>query len=353
MTANVSTPNTDDPARVPVLSMRNVVKEYVVATDWRGRATKTVSALGGVSLDVQRGETVAIVGESGSGKSTMGRIAVDLLSATRGETLYEGRAATEQGRRATLAFRKDFQIVFQDPRSSLNPRRKLTDILGDPLVLHGICEKNAVRERSAGLLESVGLAPGAMYQDRKPTQFSGGQLQRIAVARALSLNPKLVVADEPVSALDASVRAQVLQLIRDRQEKTGVSFLFITHDLAVARNIAHRIAVMYLGKLVEIGDVESMLRAPAHPYTQALLSATPLPDPKRERQRVRVALRGEIPSPANPPKGCRFNTRCPHATQVCREVEPANVARGPQHWVACHLYTNEAAPLAREAVVAA
>jgi oligopeptide transport system ATP-binding protein len=323
----------------PVLSMRDVHKEYVVSTGWRGQPLKTVSALGGVSLDVQRGETVAIVGESGSGKSTLGRIAVDLLSATRGDVRHEGHDARRGGRRATLAFRKDFQIVFQDPRSSLNPRRKLTDILGDPLVLHGICDKRAIRERSARLLESVGLAPGAMYQDRKPAQFSGGQLQRIAVARALSLDPKLVVADEPVSALDASVRAQVLQLIRDRQEKTGVSFLFITHDLAVARNIAHRIAVMYLGKLVEIGDVESLLRAPSHPYTQALLSATPLPDPKRERQRVRVALTGEIPSAANPPKGCRFNTRCPHAMPICKQVEPAPVAMGAQHFAACHLHS--------------
>jgi oligopeptide/dipeptide ABC transporter ATP-binding protein len=336
----------------PVLQMRDVSKQYVVARGWYGQPLKVVSALAGVSLDVQKGETVAIVGESGSGKSTMGRIAVNLLRPTGGDVRYDGQPAVLSTNQAMLRFRKQHQIVFQDPRSSLNPRRRLSDILGDPLILHGVADRRGARGEAGRLLEQVGLAPGAMYLDRKPPQFSGGQLQRIAVARALSLDPKLVVADEPVSALDASVRAQVLQLIHDQQQRTGVSFLFITHDLAVARNIAHRIAVMYLGKLVEIAPVEQLLRGASHPYTQALLSATPLPDPRRERARVRLALAGEIPSPANPPSGCRFHTRCPQAMPECRQVEPMPRAVGDRHTVACHLYPLEGSVAAGARAVA-
>jgi oligopeptide/dipeptide ABC transporter ATP-binding protein len=325
----------------PLLRMDSVSKNYVVARGFFGNPLKTVSAVANVSVDINHGETLAIVGESGSGKSTMGRMIVRLIDPSSGAISFEGKA-THTGDAEILAFRKDVQIVFQDPRSSLNPRRKLYDILLDPLLLHGQATRDNGKQAVSNLLERVGLAPGLRYLDRKPGQFSGGQLQRVAIARAISLRPKLIVADEPVSALDASVRAQILQLIRDEQIKTGISFVFITHDLAVARNIAHRVAVMYLGKMVEVGPVEKVLAQPAHPYTRALLSATPSPDPRRERARVRVLLSGEIPSPANPPPGCRFHTRCPSVMPICKVEEPQSLTLSPGHVAACHLHTQAA-----------
>jgi oligopeptide/dipeptide ABC transporter ATP-binding protein len=290
-----------------------------------------VHAVDDVSIAIKEGETLGVVGESGCGKSTLARCVVRLLEPTGGTLRYRGQEITHSGRRALEPVHKEVQLVFQDPVSSLNPRKRVGQIVGTPMRLHGI---EGVEERVPELLERVGLNPE--HINRFPHEFSGGQRQRIGVARALAVNPRLIVLDEPVSALDVSIQAQVVNLLDDLQDDFGLSYMFIAHDLAVVRHVSDRIAVMYLGKLMELSPAKELYSKPIHPYTEALLSAIPIPDPNEHRSRERMVVSGEPPNPIDPPSGCRFHTRCPHATDVCREVEPPLAEFPGGHLAACH-----------------
>src|SRR5947208_2687407 len=310
----------------PLVRVRNLVKHFPVEGGddvWR--------AVDGVSFDIKAGETLGLVGESGCGKSTAGRCLLRLIEPTRGEVEFEGRDVTAMGKRELRELRRQMQIVFQDPNSSLNPRMKIGDIIAEPLVIHKIGNKVERRERVAWLLGKVGL--DADYMKRYSHEFSGGQLQRIGVARALALNPKLIVADEPVSALDVSVQAQVVNLLQDLQAEFGLTYLFISHGLAVVEHISTRVAVMYLGRIVEIAGAAELYAQPLHPYTQALLSAIPVPDP--HAQRNRTILKGDVPTSRNPPSGCRFRTRCPIAIDECARIDPELREISPGHSAAC------------------
>lgn len=320
-----------------MLQARHLTKIFSRRASFFGAAPK-VRAVDNVSLDIAAGEILALVGESGSGKSTIGRLVLRLIDPTDG-TMTFGTSPVDFRRPPDLTYRKDVQIVFQDSRASLNPRRTIYQILGEPMLLHRVITPADARKKVGRLLERVGLAPAAQFIDRYPRQFSGGQLQRIGFARALSLKPKLIVADEPVSALDALVRAQILELVLSLRQTERVAFLFITHDLAVVRNIADRVAVMYLGRIVETGPVEAIFAQPAHPYTQALLSATPIPDPVRARARQHIILTGEIPNSAAIPAGCRFHPRCPSVMAVCHSDDPPTVAVARGVTAACHLHS--------------
>jgi oligopeptide transport system ATP-binding protein len=311
-----------------VLEVTDLVKHY--PADGRG---KVVHAVDGVSLTIGRGEVLGLVGESGSGKSTIGKCVLRLTDPTSGTVALDGRNITRLSRRMLLPLRRDMHMVFQDPFSSLNPRFMIGRIVSEPLLSHKVARGRDADERAAAMLERVGLR--AEMRTRYPHELSGGQRQRVGLARALVLEPKLVVADEPVSALDVSVQASVLNLIGDLQQDMGFSCLFITHDLSVVEFLADRIAVMYLGKIVETGPREQIFSDPQHPYTQALLSAAPVPDPAEQRRRERVVLGGDIPSPIDPPAGCRFHTRCPVAVDICRTRSPELLGTG--HAVACHL----------------
>ncbi len=290
-----------------------------------------VHAVDDVSLALREGETLGIVGESGCGKSTLARCVVRLLEPTAGTLRYRNRDITHLGRRQLQPIHREAQLVFQDPVSSLNPRKRVGQIVGTPMRLHGI---DGVDERVRELLERVGLNPE--HINRFPHEFSGGQRQRIGVARALAVNPRLIVLDEPVSALDVSIQAQVVNLLDDLQDEFGLSYMFIAHDLAVVRHVSDRIAVMYLGKIMELSAGRELYDKPIHPYTEALLSAIPIPDPKENRARERMVISGEPPNPINPPPGCRFHTRCPHATEICRQVEPPLAEYSGGHLAACH-----------------
>ena len=290
-----------------------------------------VHAVDDVSLALREGETLGIVGESGCGKSTLARCVVRLLEPTAGTLRYRNRDITHLGRRQLQPIHREAQLVFQDPVSSLNPRKRVGQIVGTPMRLHGI---DGVDERVPELLERVGLNPE--HINRFPHEFSGGQRQRIGVARALAVNPRLIVLDEPVSALDVSIQAQVVNLLDDLQDEFGLSYMFIAHDLAVVRHVSDRIAVMYLGKIMELSAGRELYDKPIHPYTEALLSAIPIPDPKENRARERMVISGEPPNPINPPPGCRFHTRCPHATEICRQVEPPLAEYSGGHLAACH-----------------
>ncbi|QLE70551.1 ATP-binding cassette domain-containing protein [Streptomyces rectiverticillatus] len=315
----------------PLLSVRDVTMTF---PGKRGRAAP-VRAVDGVSFDLAAGETLGLVGESGCGKSTTGRMIVRLLEPTAGSITYDGRDISRLGRRELKPLRKDLQMVFQDPHSSLNPRQTVARIIADPLLVQGV-PAAAARKRAAELMELVGLIPE--HIDRYPHEFSGGQAQRIGIARALATGPRLIVADEPVSALDVSVQAQIVNLMERLQRELGLAYLFIAHDLSVVKRVCDRVAVMYLGRIVEVGAKERVYAAPAHPYTQALLSAVPLPDPAAERTRERITLLGDPPSPAAPPPGCTFHPRCPKAQEICRtEVPLLRVAApGEAREVACH-----------------
>jgi oligopeptide/dipeptide ABC transporter ATP-binding protein len=340
MTESVTTP--------PLLSLRNVSKQFPAHG---GASPMPVLAVDDVSLDIAPGETLGLVGESGCGKTTLTRVILQLAEASAGSITFEGRELTTLSRRQLLSVRRELQVVLQDPYASLNPRMRVRDILAEPFATHGLLPRGrgrtkAAREAVSTLLSSVGLDPAV--QDRYPHEFSGGQRQRIGIARALALQPRLVICDEPVSALDVSVQAQILHLLRTLQSERGLSYLFVSHDLSVMRQIADRIAVMYLGQIVEIAETEELFRNPRHPYTQALLSAVPLADSAPGRTRSRVVLAGDPPSPANPPSGCRFRTRCPLAQEACAESRPPLAPQGPPgHDAACFFPVDSIAELAR------
>ena len=299
------------------------------------RVVGYVRAVDGVSFSIVRGQTLGLVGESGSGKTTIGRTMVRLYKPTSGQILFGDQDLAKLQGEPLRQIRRRVQMVFQDPFASLNPRFTIGSLISEPMNIYGVASKDEIRERTLELLRVVGLR--SEYIDRYPHEFSGGQRQRIAVARALSINPEFVIADEPVSALDVSVRAQVLNLLQRLQKQFNLTYLFVSHDLSVVRHVADRIAVMYLGKIVELSDRDELYAAPKHPYTKALLSAVPIPDPQIEKRRQRIILSGDLPSPINIPSGCRFHTRCPMAQQICREVEPAFERKeGREHFAACH-----------------
>ena len=299
------------------------------------RTVGHVRAVDGISFSIERGTTLGLVGESGSGKTTIGRTIIRLYKPTEGQILFNNQDLATLNGEALRQIRKNIQMVFQDPYASLNPRYTIGSQIAEPMDIYNILPKKEIRERTEELLSVVGLRPE--FIDRYPHEFSGGQRQRIVIARALSINPELIIADEPVSALDVSVRAQVLNLLQRLQKEFHLTYLFVSHDLSVVRHVADRIAVMYLGKIVELADRDELYNAPQHPYTKALLSAIPIPDPQIERKRKRIILSGDLPSPINIPKGCRFHTRCPMAQQICKEVEPVFEKKtGREHYAACH-----------------
>jgi peptide/nickel transport system ATP-binding protein/oligopeptide transport system ATP-binding protein len=316
----------------PLLVVNDLVKYFDVKQGYFGGAGGVVHAVDDVSFTLDRNETLGIVGESGCGKSTTGRLVLRLLEPTSGTIRFDGTDVHTLKGRALRDFRRRMQIVFQDPYASLNPRMRVQEILAEPLVIQG--RRHEVKQRVPELLDMVGLS--SEHATRYPHEFSGGQRQRIGIARALALEPDLVVLDEPVSALDVSIQAQVLNLLAELQQRLDLAFLFIAHDLSVVRHISDRIAVMYLGKVVEIGAAGEIYSGAGHPYTQALLSAVPEPDPRRERDRKRIVLQGDLPSPVDPPSGCRFRTRCWKAQDICETEEPALIDRGQGHAVACH-----------------
>ncbi|MET7757500.1 oligopeptide/dipeptide ABC transporter ATP-binding protein [Streptomyces sp. NPDC005389] len=311
------------------------VRDLTITFPGRRRGAAPIRAVDGIGFDVAAGETLGLVGESGCGKSTTGRTIVRLLEPTAGSVSYQGRDISHLSQRALKPLRRDLQMVFQDPHSSLNPRQTVARIIADPLLVQGGTAADA-RKRAVELMELVGLIPE--HIDRHPHEFSGGQAQRIGIARALATDPRLVVADEPVSALDVSVQAQIVNLMERLQRELGLAYLFIAHDLSVVKRVCDRVAVMYLGRIVEIGTRERVYGAPAHPYTRALLSAVPLPDPAAERSRERITLLGDPPSPAAPPPGCTFHPRCPKAREICRTEAPPlrALAAGEAREVACH-----------------
>lgn len=319
-----------------LLEVKDLKKHFPVRSGLLKRQTNFVKAVDGISFAIAEGETVGIVGESGCGKSTMGRTLLQLIEPTEGEVVFQGTNLVGLQEKQMREFRKDMQMVFQDPYSSLNPRLNVFDILSEPLTTHGIRNKEKRKEMIGEILQVVGLNESHMY--RYPHEFSGGQRQRIGIARALILQPKLIVLDEPVSALDVSIQSQIINLLQDLQEEFGLTYIFISHDLSVVYQLCNKICVMYLGKVVEMGDVDSLYENPRHPYTKSLLSAVPIPDPLHKKERI--ILKGDVPNPASPPPGCAFAPRCPEVMDICHQQKPVlQACNGIQ--VACHLYKDE------------
>jgi oligopeptide transport system ATP-binding protein len=318
-----------------ILRVENLKMYFPIQTGFFQRHTGDVKAVDDVSFFIYKGETLGLVGESGCGKTTTGRAILQLYKPTSGQVNFDGMDLVGLKGEGLRKMRRKMQMIFQDPYASLNPRMSVVDIITEPLAVHRINSGKDKKERVAELMELVGLNAGLM--NRYPHEFSGGQRQRIGLARALALNPDLIICDEPISALDVSIQAQVVNVLEELQDRFGLTYLFIAHDLSMVRHISDRTAVMYLGKVVELADQEELFSHPLHPYTQALLSAVPIPDPASERKRRRIILEGDVPSPANPPSGCNFHPRCPLAQQVCQEVEPEWRESSPGHWVACHL----------------
>jgi oligopeptide transport system ATP-binding protein len=318
----------------PLLKVKDLVKHFPIKGGLLGREVDRVHAVDGVSFELQAGETLGVVGESGCGKSTTGRCILRLIEPTSGEVWFEGKNVTTASKDELRALARDMQIIFQDPYASLNPRMSVAAIIGEALTIHKLTKTQAEYEaRIVQLLETVGLS--ADHMRRFPHEFSGGQRQRIGIARALAVSPKMIVCDEAVSALDVSIQAQVINLLEDLREQFNLTYIFIAHDLSVVEHISHRVAVMYLGRIVEIASSRDLYTDPKHPYTEALLSAVPIPDPKIKRKHI--ALQGDVPSPIHPPSGCHFHTRCPIAQAQCKVDKPQLKQTGDGHWVACHL----------------
>jgi oligopeptide transport system ATP-binding protein len=318
-----------------LLSVRDLKKYFELKRGFLWGEPARVHAVDGVSFDLFRGETLGLVGESGCGKSTTGRLILRLIEPTAGEVLFEDKSILQAGKKEMRALRQKMQIIFQDPYSSLNPRMTVEQIVGEGIVIHKLCKsRQERRERVADLLKKVGLSPEQMH--RYPHEFSGGQRQRVGIARALAVNPSLIIADEPISALDVSIQAQVINLLEDLQEQFNLTYLFIAHDLRVVEHISDRVAVMYLGQIAELAESQELYAKPLHPYTEALLSAIPIPDPLTKRKRL--ILEGDPPSPIHPPQGCRFHTRCHKRIDRCDKDEPRLREVAPKHWVSCHLY---------------
>ena len=315
-----------------LLKVENLRKAFKVSANRPGAAKQSLKAVDGVSFEIKNGETLGLVGESGCGKSTTGKLLLRLIEPDSGSIQFDGRDVAGMGHRELTTIRRDMQMIFQDPYSSLNPRMRVGDIIGEPLVVHSLAKGRAIKEQVLTLMQKVGLAPE--HYDRYPHEFSGGQRQRIGIARTLAVQPRLIVADEPVSALDLSIQAQIVNLLKDLQEEFGLTYLFISHDLGIIEHVCDRVAVMYLGRIVEVATAEQLYHQPCHPYTEALLNAVPIPDPQRVRKHQ--VLSGEIPSPINPPTGCYFHPRCPYAQEICGKEYPALTDHAEGHQSACH-----------------
>ena len=334
MSETATVPNTNGANGKYLVDAQNLVKYYPVRGGLLYRTVAEVKAVDDVSFQIKAGETFGLVGESGCGKTTVGRTLLRLVPATSGKAIFEGKDVFQLGGGELKRMRRDMQIIFQDPYSSLDPRMPVGEIVGEGLLVHGIGSKKEREERVRETMSRVGLR--GQFVRRYPHEFSGGQRQRVGIARALALDPKVLVLDEPVSALDVSIQAGIVNLLEELQDRLGLAYLFIAHDLSVVRHISDRVAVMYLGKIVEIGTSEQVYETPSHPYTQALLSAVPVPDPAIERRRRRILLTGDVPSAVLPPSGCRFRTRCWKAREICAAEEPALIDRGQGHPSACH-----------------